>query len=220
MRLAWDTETGERVAVKIVERQSRKRLGAGMDWAARVAAASSSSIARRSTAAASAAAAVRSRSPADERPASEGSASGKGKAVQHKSAPEPELETIRADARAPQHTGSGVDTDATEGPHARGSSTRARFAPSPPRSPNASASGAGGPLADKRKALLWTTDKKVKREIAIMKKCAHDNVVQLREVIDDPQSKKIFMGECAGTCCGARRMLTPPACSTGIHVGR
>ncbi|KAN0061183.1 hypothetical protein ACQY0O_006918 [Thecaphora frezii] len=44
-----------------------------------------------------------------------------------------------------------------------------------------------------KKALLWTTDQKVRREIAIMKKCSHQNVVRLREVIDDPQSKKIFM---------------------------
>jgi serine/threonine protein kinase len=37
-------------------------------------------------------------------------------------------------------------------------------------------------------------DEKVKQEIAIMKRIHHPNVVQLREVIDDIRSKKIFMG--------------------------
>lgn len=34
---------------------------------------------------------------------------------------------------------------------------------------------------------------KIKREIAILKKCNHPNVVKLREVIDDPASRKIYM---------------------------
>ncbi|KIO34421.1 hypothetical protein M407DRAFT_40255, partial [Tulasnella calospora MUT 4182] len=34
---------------------------------------------------------------------------------------------------------------------------------------------------------------KIKREIAIMKKCQHSNVVQLKEVIDDPHNKRIFL---------------------------
>ncbi|KAI0243834.1 hypothetical protein L0F63_007091 [Massospora cicadina] len=34
---------------------------------------------------------------------------------------------------------------------------------------------------------------KVQREIAILKKCHHPHVVQLKEVIDDPASKKIYM---------------------------
>ena len=38
-------------------------------------------------------------------------------------------------------------------------------------------------------------DEKVKQEIAIMKRCNHEHVVQLREVIDDRRSKKVFMGE-------------------------
>lgn len=38
-------------------------------------------------------------------------------------------------------------------------------------------------------------DEKVRQEIAIMKRSHHPNVVQLREVIDDQRSKKIFMGE-------------------------
>jgi hypothetical protein len=35
---------------------------------------------------------------------------------------------------------------------------------------------------------------KIRREIAIMKKCIHPNVVALREVMDDPDSKKIYLG--------------------------
>ncbi|EPS42315.1 hypothetical protein H072_3706 [Dactylellina haptotyla CBS 200.50] len=36
-------------------------------------------------------------------------------------------------------------------------------------------------------------EEKVKREIAILKKCRHDNVVKLMEVIDDPNSKKVYL---------------------------
>ncbi|OAD69205.1 protein kinase SSP1 related [Phycomyces blakesleeanus NRRL 1555(-)] len=36
-------------------------------------------------------------------------------------------------------------------------------------------------------------EQKIRREISILKKCAHPNVVQLKEVIDDPQSRKIYM---------------------------
>lgn len=52
-------------------------------------------------------------------------------------------------------------------------------------------------LARKKSALVRKTmmDEKVKQEIAIMKRIHHPNVVQLREVIDDIRSKKIFMGE-------------------------
>jgi serine/threonine protein kinase len=35
---------------------------------------------------------------------------------------------------------------------------------------------------------------KLRREVAIMKKCDHPNVVRLREVIDDPASNKIYLG--------------------------
>jgi hypothetical protein len=35
---------------------------------------------------------------------------------------------------------------------------------------------------------------KIRREIAIMKKCVHPHVVALREVMDDPNSKKIYLG--------------------------
>ena len=37
-----------------------------------------------------------------------------------------------------------------------------------------------------------TTDK-IKKEIAIMKKCIHPHVVRLFEVIDDPKAEKIYM---------------------------
>jgi serine/threonine protein kinase len=37
-------------------------------------------------------------------------------------------------------------------------------------------------------------EQKIRREIAIMKKCKHPNVVALREVMDDPDSKKIYLG--------------------------
>ncbi|KAF3929842.1 hypothetical protein ABW19_dt0200798 [Dactylella cylindrospora] len=36
-------------------------------------------------------------------------------------------------------------------------------------------------------------EEKVKREIAILKKCRHENVVRLIEVIDDPESKKVYL---------------------------
>ncbi|KAG8936074.1 hypothetical protein FRC02_004699 [Tulasnella sp. 418] len=47
----------------------------------------------------------------------------------------------------------------------------------------------GGPVSN----LLRTTEDKIKKEIAIMKKCHHDHVVQLKEVIDDPHNKRIFL---------------------------
>ena len=37
-------------------------------------------------------------------------------------------------------------------------------------------------------------EQKIRREIAIMKKCVHPNVVALQEVMDDPNSKKIYLG--------------------------
>ena len=38
-------------------------------------------------------------------------------------------------------------------------------------------------------------EQKIRREIAILKKCAHPHVVRLREVIDDPASRKIYLGD-------------------------
>lgn len=42
--------------------------------------------------------------------------------------------------------------------------------------------------------MLSTTEKAVRREIAIMKKCHHKNVVRLKEVIDDRLKKRIYLG--------------------------
>lgn len=43
-------------------------------------------------------------------------------------------------------------------------------------------------------AKLSITELKIRKEIAIMKKCRHANVVMLLEIIDDPISERIFMG--------------------------
>lgn len=48
------------------------------------------------------------------------------------------------------------------------------------------AGGGDGPPAS-------TTETRIRREIAIMKKCHHENVVRLLEVIDDESNKKIFL---------------------------
>jgi SNF1-activating kinase 1 len=37
-------------------------------------------------------------------------------------------------------------------------------------------------------------ENKIKREIAIMKKCQHPNIVQLIQVIDNPNSQKVYLG--------------------------
>ena len=52
-------------------------------------------------------------------------------------------------------------------------------------------------ITKKRLGKRWNpmeAEEKVRREIAIMKKCVHPNVVALREVMDDPDSKKIYLG--------------------------
>lgn len=41
--------------------------------------------------------------------------------------------------------------------------------------------------------IIRQDDEKVRREIAILKKCRHPNVVRLIEVIDDPASKKVYL---------------------------
>ena len=41
-----------------------------------------------------------------------------------------------------------------------------------------------------------STEAKIKREIAIMKKLRHPHVVRLYEVIDDRMREKIYMGAC------------------------
>jgi hypothetical protein len=43
--------------------------------------------------------------------------------------------------------------------------------------------------------IMSSTMNNIRKEIAIMKKCRHVNLVRLVEVIDDPQVEKIFMGE-------------------------
>ncbi|KZV94709.1 kinase-like protein [Exidia glandulosa HHB12029] len=40
---------------------------------------------------------------------------------------------------------------------------------------------------------IGSTENKIRKEIAIMKKCCHHHVVTLLEVIDDPMDKKIYM---------------------------
>ena len=53
------------------------------------------------------------------------------------------------------------------------------------------------PLVDR----LNTTEAKIRKEIAIMKKCRHPHVVRLYEVIDDRTRDKIYMGESSFTLC-------------------
>ena len=53
-----------------------------------------------------------------------------------------------------------------------------------PRSPN------GVSVADK----VNTTEEKIRKEIAIMKKLRHPHVVRLYEVIDDRMREKIYIG--------------------------
>ncbi|KAJ9478456.1 SNF1-activating kinase 1 [Pseudozyma hubeiensis] len=179
VRLARDLETGERVAVKIVEREARKRLGAGLGLLNRN---------HRTK--------DQSRLSAADLDAPTLSA--------HPSNSEPQDADRGTDS--PQDDVSGSASTTVKGVPTTPST---QFAPLPhvPKSPSASAFGLSRRQPSDRdverrrekerekarKALLWTTDQKVRREIAIMKKCSHDNVVQLKEVIDDPQSKKIFM---------------------------
>lgn len=40
-----------------------------------------------------------------------------------------------------------------------------------------------------------SNEQKIRREIAIMKKCIHPHVVRLIEVIDDPTARKIYLGK-------------------------
>lgn len=40
---------------------------------------------------------------------------------------------------------------------------------------------------------LAESEQKIRREIAILKKCVHPHVVRLKEVIDDPASRKIYL---------------------------
>lgn len=47
------------------------------------------------------------------------------------------------------------------------------------------------PLADR----LGTMEAKIRKEIAIMKKCRHPHVVRLYEIIDDRMRDKVYMGK-------------------------
>ncbi|KAJ1028813.1 hypothetical protein NDA16_001978 [Ustilago loliicola] len=184
VRLARDLETGERVAVKIVERESRKRLGAGLGLLNR-------NNRRKDP--------FRLSGPGLESPPNERQ---REEAAQSSHV----NERVQHGSDSPQDDTGSASTTVKGVP----STTSTQFAPLPsvPRSPSASALGSQSRWGQSekeaerrrekerekaRKALLWTTDQKVRREIAIMKKCSHHNVVQLKEVIDDPQSKKIFM---------------------------
>jgi hypothetical protein len=61
---------------------------------------------------------------------------------------------------------------------------------------------------------------RLRREIAILKKCRHPNVVRLREVIDAPASKKIYLGEHTYDDALERLGLTALHISLGILRGR
>ena len=62
-------------------------------------------------------------------------------------------------------------------------------------------------------------DDKVKREVAIMKRLNHPNVVRLKEVIDDAKSKKVFMGAFV-VPCGDPPLTTRSQCSSSWLAGR
>lgn len=52
------------------------------------------------------------------------------------------------------------------------------------------------PITDR----LGSTENKIRKEIAIMKKCRHAHIVRLLEVIDDRMKSKIYMSECISPC--------------------
>ena len=60
-----------------------------------------------------------------------------------------------------------------------------------------------------------SNEQKIRREIAIMKKCIHPNVVRLIEVIDDPRARKIYLGKQYPT--STQRNLQLPACRRKPH---
>jgi len=51
-----------------------------------------------------------------------------------------------------------------------------------------------GQIANLKPCEIPDCNCRLKKEIAILKKCRHPNVVRLREVIDAPASKKIYLG--------------------------
>ena len=60
----------------------------------------------------------------------------------------------------------------------------------------ASAPGAHMAITDN----LSSTEHKIRKEIAVMKKCKHPNVVRLLEVIDDKLYKKVYMSASLYIC--------------------
>ncbi|PWN22378.1 kinase-like protein [Microstroma glucosiphilum] len=181
VRLARDTETGERVAIKIVEREGKRRLGA-------LTGAWQGQKSTRDNLAALAA-------PKAESP--DIASAGNKKAIDFASDTAPPQGTDNTGAeQIPGPSGTGSPGS----PSAMSPYAAARYGrwgeghPSRPTYADLEVQRQREKEAAKaRKAQMWTTDQKVKREIAILKKCNHENVVKLKEVIDDPQSKKIFM---------------------------
>lgn len=199
VRLARDTETGERVAVKIVEREGRKRLGGGGGGTM------SSSLRRPTSQSSDGKGKVKGKGKGKELPydqdgdAEAGAASGSGQGLP---APDPGFGPGQGSGHArfitpPRSpTASSTKLTGTHSPQAYAAARYGRWGEGAPSRPTYGDREREREREKARKRLLWTTDKKVKREIAIMKKCAHEHVVGLKEVIDDPQSKKIFMGGC------------------------
>lgn len=78
-----------------------------------------------------------------------------------------------------------IKSVARDGPRgARGQRSLRLAAQQRSKRPSTTSQGSGGIGADD----------KVKREVAIMKRLDHPNIVRLKEVIDDAKSKKVFMG--------------------------
>lgn len=71
------------------------------------------------------------------------------------------------------------------------------------------------PLTDQ----LGSTEHKIRKEIAIMKKCCHPHVVRLLEVIDDNLNERIFMGTSAHYSCRCVAHRSPSSCilPSAIH---
>lgn len=88
-----------------------------------------------------------------------------------------------------------IKSVAREGPAGPKGGRSLRLAAQSKASKKASTQGSGGIGADD----------KVKREVAIMKRLDHPNIVRLKEVIDDAKSKKVFMGE-PGMSLRSRRL--------------
>lgn len=62
------------------------------------------------------------------------------------------------------------------------------------------------PLTDK----LGSLEQKIRKEIAIMKKCRHGHIVRLLEVIDDKLNDRIYMGKHSPSLFAANSVDFPP----------